>query len=130
MKFRVFRWTGIALLSLVLSGVLYVFGMEGYQYLTQSEPKARWRAQAKFESLCKEFELSPQSFHGPERPNPAVDKQLGVYSYAWTRFPGEEIDVSITYLPFDVVYSASAKLIEENWRVHGGGNIQRCRPGA
>jgi hypothetical protein len=58
-----------------------------------------------FLKICNRNGLDPQSFRGPDRPNIESDKQLGIYTFAWTRAPEEVLYVHVTYLPYDLPYS-------------------------
>ncbi|PKU21514.1 hypothetical protein [Telmatospirillum siberiense] len=102
---------GVIVLSL-LACSLYFFIMEGYAYIYRSEDKAQEAAEAIFYKICKNNNLDPRSFHGPERPSIELDKKRDQYSFIWTRRVNETIYVNVSYLPYDFASSVSEALVE------------------
>jgi hypothetical protein len=112
---KVLRWIGFVGLVAILGPIFYFGSLEGYEYLTQSEAKARTAAQEMFLKICDRKGLDPHAFRGPDRPNIEADKQLGQYTFVWTRAPGEVIYVHVMYLPYDLPYSVSNSILEQGF---------------
>jgi len=108
---KIILWGGIILLAVPLFGAAYFGSVEFYIYFTRSEAKARAAAQVQFAHICKQYELDPDSFHGPDRPSNAAADQ---YQYVWTRSSAETISVSVAYLPYDFPYSISEAISSPN----------------
>jgi hypothetical protein len=108
----------ITCLSIVAASAVYFTTYEYYMYFSRNEKSAQVEAKGMFSKICERNALNEQSFHGPERdPRAAVsDGKQHTYTFLWTRNPGEEIEVTVTYLPYETPYSISAGLVQEDWR--------------
>lgn len=98
--------------------ILYFTSCEYYMYATRSEEKARAAAEGMFERICERNGMDKQSFRGPVRDERAADsdRRQKSYSFLWTQNPEEEIEITVTYLPYDLLDSMSPTLIERNWK--------------
>jgi hypothetical protein len=110
----------LALVGLVaILGPIFYFGsLEVYEYLTRSEDKARAAAREMFLKICDRQGLDPHTFRGPDRPSIESDRLLGQYTFVWNRVwePEEKVYVHVTYLPYDLPYSVSRPIFEQELR--------------
>ena len=106
----------IALAIPVLFG-LYLAASEAAFYFQRSPRRAEQAARKVFLEVCIREHLDPKSFTGPYKPKSPVDQQRNEYTFIWSKTPEESIYVHVSYLPYDIVYSMSAALVEDKDRL-------------
>jgi hypothetical protein len=109
---RLIYWLALATVASLLGVFLVVAFIEYYLYFTKNEHDAEIAATSVFKRICIQHGFDPHVFHGPTRPDVNSDKKLGIYQFEWTMDTSKVISVSVVYLPYDLPYSISVGLIE------------------
>src|SRR6185437_15282615 len=96
MAFGRLRAAVLAIGCLIVGGIAYIPAEEFYIYSTRSEAKAEAKATTSFKSICAQYGIDAEPFHGPKQ----IGRGDNQYIFAWERAPGEAISVAIMYAPF------------------------------
>src|SRR5271165_1840792 len=95
---RLWRFVSIALMALIVGPIVYFSIPETWIYINRSEARAVDAASSKVRRVCASVGLDPRSFSGPV-PIPQASQS---FMFVWRRGEGEEVTVSIMYLPYDI----------------------------